>query len=259
MTPRARRILLALGAALLVVPLGTALVTLPAFGSPGPTYGRLLAALAVTERHAANLVSAVVFDLRGLDTLGEELILFAAAVAVSILLRKEEHEREARDGGQTEGPPLLGAAAPPASPALRWLAWPLFAAVALDGLCVTAHGHLTPGGGFQGGVLLAGAAALLYAASDHRAFRQLGPPGRLQRLEAVGVVAMLALAAAGLLARGFVAANVLPPGRLGRMWSGGGLPLYNLAAGLAVGGSMAVIISDFLRQTVILREARWWR
>src|SRR4051795_9349607 len=52
---------------------------LPRFGSyPGP-YGDLLNSVAVGERKATDIVSAVNFDYRAFDTMGEEFILFASS------------------------------------------------------------------------------------------------------------------------------------------------------------------------------------
>ena len=52
------------------------LAGLPAFGLYSGEYGRLLSSVGVQQRHASNVVGAIVFDYRGFDTLGEEFILF---------------------------------------------------------------------------------------------------------------------------------------------------------------------------------------
>src|SRR5436305_1745217 len=60
---------------------------LPAFGRFHGFYGQLLNAIALPQRHTTNTVTAVVFDYRGLDTMGEEFILFTAVAGVVMLLR----------------------------------------------------------------------------------------------------------------------------------------------------------------------------
>src|SRR5207248_8328524 len=115
---------------------------LPAFGQFAGEYGRLLNRTAVQQRHADNVVSAIVFDYRGFGTLGEEFILFTAAIGGAVLLRG------GRGGGRGTGPVPPGAS-------LHALATPLAGFVVLLGLYVAAHGYLRPGGGFQGGVVLA--------------------------------------------------------------------------------------------------------
>src|SRR5919198_4976752 len=131
-------------------------------GFDGPL-GLFLDRAAVGQRHATNVVTAVVFDYRGFDTLGEEFILVASVLGVALLLR------EARD--EDIGRPLD----PAPSEALRALGPFAVGVTALVGLFVVAHGPLTPGGGFQGGVLLAAAATLLYLAGTYRGFRSASP------------------------------------------------------------------------------------
>src|SRR3954466_7632374 len=66
---------------------------LPAFGHYHGEYGHLINTIAVPQRHTANAVTAVVFDYRGVDTLGEEFILFAAVSGVVLLLRHGGNKR----------------------------------------------------------------------------------------------------------------------------------------------------------------------
>ena len=58
---------------------------------PGP-YGDMINSLAPYERQVTNAVTAVNFDYRGLDTLGEEFILFAAVSGLVLLLRGKRGE-----------------------------------------------------------------------------------------------------------------------------------------------------------------------
>src|SRR5437660_4457372 len=73
---------------------GSALRRLPDVGHYRGPYGDILNAVAVRERHATDVVSAVNFDYRGFDTLGEESILFVSVVGATILLRKQPDEQE---------------------------------------------------------------------------------------------------------------------------------------------------------------------
>src|SRR4051794_16172507 len=72
------------------------------FGTPPDDSGQIVRAL-VGERHVANTVMGVTFDLRGLDTLGEELILFVAALGAAVLLRhgRTEPATEREPGPRT--------------------------------------------------------------------------------------------------------------------------------------------------------------
>jgi len=83
------------------------LVGLPGFGHyPGP-YGDILNAITVAQTHATGVVSAVNFEYRGFDTVGEEFILFAAATGVSTILRvlREEGDQPAADEARGRQPP----------------------------------------------------------------------------------------------------------------------------------------------------------
>ena len=70
-----------------------AVADLPDFGHYRGPYGKVLNSVAVGERHTTNVVAAVVFDYRGVDTMGEEFILFASVMGVALLLRNPHRER----------------------------------------------------------------------------------------------------------------------------------------------------------------------
>jgi multisubunit Na+/H+ antiporter MnhB subunit len=43
---------------------------------------------------SANIVNAIVWDFRGYDTMGEETVLFAAAMGVYLIIRRKRYERD---------------------------------------------------------------------------------------------------------------------------------------------------------------------
>jgi multicomponent Na+:H+ antiporter subunit B len=61
---------------------------IPDFGHYRGRYGHILNRVAVKERQTTNTVTVIVFDYRGLDTMGEEFILFASVTGVALLLRE---------------------------------------------------------------------------------------------------------------------------------------------------------------------------
>jgi multicomponent Na+:H+ antiporter subunit B len=67
---------------------------LPAFGHYHGVYGQVVSGIGVTVRHATDLVTALNFDIRGFDTLGEEFILFASVLGVVLILREMCGEQE---------------------------------------------------------------------------------------------------------------------------------------------------------------------
>jgi multicomponent Na+:H+ antiporter subunit B len=134
-----------------IIPLGLllagAVLRLPPSGHAASRVGDLIVGATQDERHTPDAVTAINFDYRGLDTLGEELILFAAVMGVVLLLRRSEHA-----GGDDEGDTPDDSAerhAPPTSDAVRVLGLALFGLTLLYGLYIIAHGQMTPGGGFQ--------------------------------------------------------------------------------------------------------------
>lgn len=77
------------------------LAGLPDYRDFTPLLGQVMNAAAVEERSSTAVVSAINFDYRGFDTLGEEFILFAAVLVLALLLRRLESERP----GPLEGSP----------------------------------------------------------------------------------------------------------------------------------------------------------
>src|SRR5487761_1265932 len=87
MSHRGRLVLFALGAAGLAATLGAGFAAMPSFGGPISAYAALLNHLAPLQRRVTDVVSAVTFDYRGIDTLFEEFILFSAVSGIAVLLR----------------------------------------------------------------------------------------------------------------------------------------------------------------------------
>ncbi len=223
---------------------------LPKFGHYHGVYGRAIDRVAVRERHATNTVNSVTFDYRGIDTVGEEFILFAAVMGVTMLLRLQREE--------SEGPPEDHAAKrriPHTSDAVRIAALSLVAPSVLLGCYVVSHGHLTPGGGFQGGVVLAAGPALIYLAGRYLTFRQLSPIALLDFAEGAGAAGFVIVGVTGLLAGASFLSNVWPLGRtVGSIFSGGMLPAINVSVGLEVAAGTVFVVWEFLEQTLAVRR-----
>ena len=94
MTRRVRLMLFAVAVAGFGVVLVYGLSGLNAFGDYKGVYGNVIDGIGVTERHATDLVTALNFDIRGFDTLGEEFILFASVLGVVLILRQMRGEQD---------------------------------------------------------------------------------------------------------------------------------------------------------------------
>jgi multicomponent Na+:H+ antiporter subunit B len=242
-SPRARLLLFLPSAAGLLFLLLDGLNRLPGFGHyPGP-YGLVLNGVGVNQRHATNLVTAVNFDYRAFDTLGEEFILFTAATGVVLILR---HMRGEDGGGgvRREG----------ASDALRGMALAFVAGLIVLGGYVVAHGAITPGGGFQGGVILACAAFLLFLAGEVVAMKRIAPEKLLELGDAVGAAGFALLGIGGLVFAGVFFENFLELGKPGSLNSAGTIALVSVSIGLEVTGAFLLIWTEFLDQTLLVRS-----
>jgi multicomponent Na+:H+ antiporter subunit B len=244
-----RRALLALGLGGLAAVLVAGLAGLPDFGHYRGPYGIVLEPLVVPQRHVTELVGAVTFDYRGFDTLGEEFILLLAVAGCAALLRlrRAEREREEREAHE-------GAAPDPPGAAVRGLGAVLVGPITVLGLYLVSHGQVSPGGGFQGGVVIAAAALLAYAAGQALAGRASEPP--LEIAEALGGGGFALIACLGLVSGGAALQNVIGLGTAGTILSGGTIPISNLAVGLEVAGGVALVLSEFLDQALLVRRGR---
>jgi multicomponent Na+:H+ antiporter subunit B len=241
MTRGGRLAVFAAGAAALAVLLAVALAGLPSFGSFHGVYGTLVGPVVVAERHATGVVSAITFDVRGFDTLGEEFMLFAAVIGVLAILRVVG-PGERRSDEDDEGAP---------SNAARAVGLALVGPTVVVGLYVVAHGALTPGGGFQGGVLISSAVLLVFVAGSAVALRRLSPVAFVEWLEAAGAAGFALIAIGGLIFASAFFEDFLGAGTVGSLLSGGIIPVASLAVGCEVTGGLILIVSEFLEQDLL--------
>ena len=224
---------------------------LPDFGDYQGPYGDILNRVAVPERSATDVVTAVNFDYRGFDTLIEEFILFAAVIGVASILRTLRGERTRRPDDDAAGRHV-----PETSLPVRVTGIGLVAPTILVGIYIVAHGHQTPGGGFQGGVILATALLVTYLSSDFLTFRAVGPTWLIELAEGLGAASFALIGVGGLLFGAAFFENFLGKGTPGELPSAGTIPLSNAAVGLAVTGGFVFMLSEFLQQALTRRRVR---
>jgi multicomponent Na+:H+ antiporter subunit B len=172
-----------------------------------------------------NVITAIVVSMRGLDTLGEVAVLFIAASGVGFLLRRREKPavRNRRNGSEI----------------LQTGSKLLLPVIILFGVYIFTHGHLTPGGGFQGGVVIASAFLLTVLADvsaviNHRL---------LSATESLSGFFYVLLGITGfLLGGGILDSRFLPPGHFGTLVSAGAIPLIYSFIGLKVGTELTGIV-----------------
>ncbi|HEX3998544.1 MAG TPA: MnhB domain-containing protein [Pirellulales bacterium] len=251
MSDRTRKLLFFASAAGFGAFLLWALAGLPRFGDYRGAYGRAINSLGVPARHVTDMATAINFDFRGFDTLGEEYILFVSVTGLALLLRRMR--------GEIEDAPLEFAPdrqVKPRGDCVGGLGLLLTGATNLFGLYIVVHAHLTPGGGFQGGAILGTACLLVYLAIGYRVFRTISPKSLMESAESIGAGGYAAIGIATLIASGAFLANCLPLGKTGNLFSGGTIPVINLAVGLEVAGGFILMFAEFLKTTRRPAESR---
>jgi multicomponent Na+:H+ antiporter subunit B len=175
---------------------------------------------------AANIVTAIVVTYRGLDTLGEVTVLFLTALIIGFMLRK---------GGKVK--PQKNRT----SEILITAANILIPGSIVLGVYVFINGHLTPGGGFQGGAIIATAIMLIVLADP----RQLLQKKTLHFIESFSGFAYVFIGLMGLIiGAGFLDNRILPLGTIGELLSAGAIPVIYSLIGLKVGAEISAIIAS---------------
>jgi len=217
--------------AVVAVGIGLALAEVP-FGAPKTEVGGYYLEHGREETGAANAVTSVVVGYRAFDTLGEVTVLFVAALGLGAVLTAAGAKTGRRD-------------VRPASLVLRSGAKLLFPLIILFGVYVFAHGHLTPGGGFQGGAVIASAFLLLYLGDRNRRISK----ARRTATESLSGIAFVVIGLLGLSVGGHYLMNFMPKGTLNTLLSAGIIPLIYVAIGFKVGAELAGVIDDLVKET----------
>jgi multicomponent Na+:H+ antiporter subunit B len=249
MTPGQRRAIFLIGVAGFVAFFIWGLLGLPGFGRyPGP-YGFIINRIALRQTHATGTVSAINFEYRGFDTVGEEFILFTAAVGVSTVLRKLRGEREGSAVDEAADRDV-----PPTSGAVRMAALLFTGPLVVLGWWLTSHAQTNPSGGFQGGVVLASAFILIYLAGEFLVFKRFSPVDVTDAVEAVGAGGFAAIGVAAVGLSLAYLTNFLDKGQFyGSVSSSGTIALISFFVGLEVAAAFIMIVAELLEQTLFIR------
>ncbi len=218
---------------------------LPPLGDYRGPYGYYIADLAVYERHATDTVSAITYDYRGIDTLGEEFILFASVVGVLLLFRKQPDADQQQD--------RFAEYDVPGTDSIRVTMHAMVAAMVVFGIYIATHGQLTPGGGFQGGVILATAPLLVYLSGHVHTFKKTISRPLLDAAEALGAAGYAIIGATALFVGAPFLTNWVPLGQTGSLFSAGTIEWISVAVGLEVSGTIVLVMYSYLKE-IIERE-----
>jgi multicomponent Na+:H+ antiporter subunit B len=185
------------------------------------------------ELGAPNIVTGILITYRGFDTLGEVAVLFMVAASVGLLLKEDSTTAESADQDRPRRE---------AGEIVRTGTQVLLPMILTFGAYVIVNGHLSAGGGFQGGAIVASEVMLML----------LARPGATLNVALLSVVESFAgviyvfIGILGLvLAGGFLDARFLPRGQFGAFFSAGAIPLISALLGVKVGAELSVILDRF--------------
>ena len=182
---------------------------------------------------AANLVTSVVVTYRGLDTLGEVVILFLTAAIIGFFLKlsKAEIDGESRLAQLRKSSEILETAATALVPLIF-----------MFGIYIFINGHLTPGGGFQGGAVIATGFVLMLLASPTLHVNH----AMISFVESFSGLTFVILGVLGAaIGLGFLDNTILPLGTFGKILSAGAIPVIYSFIGLKVGAELSGIVGTF--------------
>ncbi len=107
----------------------------------------------------------------------------------------------------------------------------------LYGIYIVLNGHLSPGGGFAGGVIIALSFINLFLAFGSRKAFEIIRKNTVTALESIGAILFIGIALLGFTRGGFFT-RFLPTGETFSLLSGGTIPLSNIAISIKVGAGL---------------------
>ena len=179
----------------------------------------------------ANAVTTVVVYFRGFDTLGEIAVLFIAALGIGLMLSSHCQTPQKEESNFI----------------LQKASKLLFPVIMLFGIYVMIYGHLSPGGGFQGGVIVTSGILLLLISDQNFEV----PHSVISALETFAGISYVLIGLIGLLVLDRFLGNFLPHdiSEMGMLISGGIIPLVYIIVGIKVGSEMSLIVQNLLKRS----------
>lgn len=186
------------------------------------------------ELGAPNVITGILLTYRAFDTLGEVAVLFMVAASVGLVLgsRRPQSREDSAEPDEAR----------PSSEIVQTGAQILVPLISIFAAYIIMNGHLSAGGGFQGGAVIASGVLLMLLA-----FPQYQPNLEfLSITESVAGVLFVLVGIAGLIAAGgFLDNRILPIGQFGAFFSAGAIPILSMLLGIKVGCELSVILDRF--------------
>lgn len=178
------------------------------------------------ETGSANYVTSIIANYRVFDTLGEVTVLFISALGIALLFGHGKKTFQFYESNFI----------------LRIGSKMIFGFILVVGIYIFMHGHLTPGGGFPGGAMIASSILMMYLADNKfklnvKAFNMT---------ESLSGSILLIIGLLGIPLSGYFFFNFMPTGVIGETISAGIIPIVYTLIGLKVGAELSGIISEFM-------------
>jgi len=125
----------------------------------------------------------------------------------------------------------------------------LFPFTFLFGIYIIFHGHLTPGGGFPGGVIIAASVAMLVLAYGLERVQKSTSILHAEVLDTLGSMTIAAIGLLGLIFGAYFLQNTFPLGGLGQLISGGNFLWLYIGVGIKVTAGILLILFAMLFAT----------
>jgi len=188
----------------------------------------------VEETGSLNIVTAILYDYRAFDSLIESTVIFAAVSGIVLILSRK----------------TLPVSSHGLSIIVKRTFGLLTPFVFLFGIYLIVHAHLSPGGGFQGGVILAVISiifSIIYgSAFDYRRYS----PETKTLLETGGALLFITIGFLGMFfQKGFLDNINFLNDETGSLISAGSIPIINLGIGFKVGAGLALIFYSMIQKT----------
>jgi len=198
------------------------------FGEDRNTVGDYYLNNTVEQTGSVNTVTSIIVSYRGFDTLGEVTVLFLAATGLGAILFDKRGKKRRRQN---------------ASLIVRVSAQLIYPFIILLGAYVFIHGHLTPGGGFQGGAIIATGVLLMFM--SYRSFDVNHKA--LTYMESLAGITFVVIGLAGLVWGASFLENFLPLGVPNELFSAGVIPIIYIAVGIKVGAELTGLLDNLLK------------
>jgi multicomponent Na+:H+ antiporter subunit B len=182
---------------------------------------------------APNVITGILLTYRAFDTLGEVAVLFMVGASVVLVLNAGRWPRATAHNPEEPRP---------SSEIVQSGTQILSPLIAIFAAYIIMNGHLSAGGGFQGGAVIASCVLLVLLAYPHYRLNI----EFLTIMESVAGVLFVLVGIAGLIvAGGFLDNRILPLGQFGAFFSAGAIPVLSILLGVKVGCELSVILDGF--------------